>query len=75
MGGGAGMSEKREEIDMLYMHCHHDSRYLKYILQDYLRLRDEHEEWIQRTTTALKRCDEIMRNLWNERMAESEVTE
>ena len=66
---------KRQEMNMLWMHCKNDSAYLQYILEDYLRLKDEHEEWIRRSTTALKKCDEIMRCLWKERCDKMEVPE
>lgn len=61
---------REEEITMLYMHCRHDDKYLSYILDDYIRLRDDKRELEGLAHRALKETRDIMRALWDKQREE-----
>jgi hypothetical protein len=51
------------EIDMLYMHCQHDGGFLKYVVEDYVRLRElEAKEW-GRAGEAIRRFNNLIRTI------------
>jgi hypothetical protein len=51
--------ERRTEIDMLYRNAKHDDKFLLYLLEDYLRLREYNEEG--RVGAALEECRRLLR--------------
>lgn len=53
--------EKRDEINMLAMHCKEDIGMLLHILEDYVRLRDY--EYEGRIGAALEECRRLIRAL------------
>lgn len=59
----------REDKDMLYIHCKEDSRYLMFVLDDYLRIKKDYDTLVSQVEATMKESRQIMRALWTERSA------
>lgn len=51
-----------QEKEMLIMHCQHDSAYLRYLIDDYLRIREQLGAF-QDMATLIKNLDRYLRTL------------
>jgi hypothetical protein len=63
--------EKSDEIMMLFRNCREDERFLRYILEDYLRLRNSDLE--SKVNTCLKNFDNLMRGMWKKEFESKEA--